>query len=277
MHWLLFKTLSSHYKIIELMKYFISFVLALSILNVKAQKKISFDLLFGAGTVFSESKPVVKYSPGVMSYDPNTGTTTYISFGSFKTTNQYKNVITPTLTLGVLANYPLSKKFQIYAGVSFRYLAATRKNVSIFPHPLLSNTNYEYTVTESFKFNNLNIPFGVSYNYNKWLLNIGITPTVILNSTFTQIKGPEDPEFSPGSPQPLNPIDPKPSPNNKTKSFASLSVSPLYQLSDKVKIGIEYDHALTNSYSTDMYSENLYQSMKTRTLCLKFLYKLTFK
>jgi hypothetical protein len=276
MRWRRYKILSSHYKIITLMKYFISLMLVWGVLNAKAQKKVSFDLIFDAGTVFSQTKPVVKYSPGVMSYDPTTGTATYISVGSFKTTNQYKNVLTPAITAGARANHSVTQNFQIYAGVSFTYLAAKRKNISVFPNPFRPNTNYEYSLTELFKFYNLNIPLGVSYNYNKWLLDIGVTPTIILNSTFTQIKGPADPEFTPGASLPPGPGDPVPSPDNKTKSFASLSVSPLYQLNDHVKIGIEYLHALENSYSANRYSANLYQSMKINTLCLKLLYKLNF-
>ena len=86
-------------------------MLALSVLSTKAQSKISFDVEFGAGTVFSRSKAVVKYSPGAFAYDPNTGTTIFMP-GRLKTTNEYKNVLTPQFAFGVKANYTLKQNFK---------------------------------------------------------------------------------------------------------------------------------------------------------------------
>ncbi len=254
------------------MKYLIFCILTLSVLNAKAQKKISYDLLFDAGIVFSKSNPVTKSTPGFALYDPNNGTITFIP-GVIKTTNEYKNIITPKISLGARANYPLNQNFKIYAGLSFSYLKAKRKNTMFFPG-FSPNAIYEYTTIEIFNFYNLDIPLGATYIYNKWSLNFGITPSIILDSKLTQIKKPVDAEIEPVPPGPLHPLDPQPSPDNKTKSFISLSISPLYQLSERLKIGIEYNHGLTNSYSSDVYSTDVYQSMKTSTLGLKMLYKI---
>jgi hypothetical protein len=120
----------------------------------------------------------------------------------------------------------------------------------------------------------LNIPVTVSYSIAKWQLEAGVNTSFILNSKNTQTTEKNlNPEFS-GAPPPLNPGDPQPSSDNKSKSFFSLSVSPQYQLSKKLKIGIEYIHALTNIYSTNWYSKETYPGMKTSSLGLKILYKL---
>jgi hypothetical protein len=255
------------------MRYFISIILALSILNVKAQKKISFDLLFDAGTVFSQSKPVVKYSPGYISYDPNTGVSTYIP-GTSKAINKYKNIITPKISLGCNANYSLRENFKAYGGLCFSYLNAKRKNIVALAIPFSPSQNFEYITEEIFNFYNVDIPLGVTYTKEKWSFNLCILSSIILSSNFASIIKTSNPEIQPLPPATLNPLDPQPTSDNKTKKFVSLSISPLYQLSNKLKIGIAYNHALTNSYSTNWYSADFYQSMKTSSLGLKFLYKL---
>ena len=259
------------------MKYLIFFVLPLSFLNAKAQNKFSFDVEFDAGTVFSRSKTVIKYSPGAFAYDPSTGTTVYMP-GTLRTTNEYKNVLTPQFTLGVKANYTIKQNLKVYAGLSFSYVEAKRKNTLIIPNPFTNNTtNFEFITNESLKFYNVDIPVGVTYIYDKWSLNFGITPSIILNSKFTEMKEkPADPpEISPWYPWTNDPTYLRPSSANKAKNYISLSISPLYQLNSKLKIGIEYNHGLTKSYYADDYSSEYYQSMKTSTLGLKILY--TFK
>ena len=258
------------------MKFLIFCMLTLSIINTKAQNKISFDLQFDAGTVFSQSKHLKKYSSGAFLYDPNTGTTVYIP-GTYRNTNEYKNVLTPHFTLGAKANYTLKENFKIYAGLTFGYIEAKRKNTLIIPSPFPNNPgNFEFVTIESLKFYNLNIPLGVTYIYNKWSLDFGITPSIILNSKFTEMEEkPEDPpEISPSYPWTNDPTYTRPSSNNKAKNYISLSISPLYQLNDKLKIGVEYSHGLTRSYYADDYSSEYYQSMKTSTLGVKMLYKL---
>ena len=257
------------------MKYLIFCLLVLSILNAKAQKKMSFDLQFDAGAVFSRSKPVIKYSPGAFGYDPNTGTTIYMP-GTLRTTNEYKNILTPQFALGLKANYTIKQNFKVYAGLSFSYVEAKRKNTLIIPSPFNNNESFEFITNELLKFYNVNFPIGVTYIYDKWSLNFGITPSIILNSKFTEMKEkPADPpEISPWYPWTNDPTYPRPSSANKAKNYISLSISPLYQLNSKLKIGIEYNHGLTKSYYADDYSTEYYQSMKTSTLGLKILYKL---
>lgn len=257
------------------MKFFIFCMLTLSIINTKAQSKISFDLQFDAGTVFSQSKHLKKYSSGAFLYDPNTGTTVYIP-GTYRNTNEYKNVLTPHFTLGAKANYTLKQNFKIYAGLTFGSIEAKRKNTLIIPSPFPNNPgNFEFVTLESLKFYNLNIPFGVTCIYNKWSLDFGIIPSIILNSKFTEKKLPPDQdEISPYYPWTNDPTYLRPSPDNKAKNFISLSISPFYQLNNRLIIGMEYKHGLTRSYFSDDYSSEYYQSMKISSLGLKILYKL---
>lgn len=258
------------------MKYLIFCMLTLSVLNTKAQSKISFDAELDAGGVFSRSKDVIKYSPGVFGYDPSTGTTTYMP-GRLANTNEYKNTITPQFTIGLKANYTLNEHLIVYAGVSFSYAEAKRRNTLIIPNSLSNSpANFEFVTNEMFRYYHVNIPIGVTYVYNKWSLNVGITPSFILNSKFTEMEEePADPpEISPWYPWTNDPNYPRPSPVNKAKNYMSLSISPSYQLNSRFKIGIAYNHGLTKSYYTDDYSSEYYQSMKISTLGLKFLYRL---
>lgn len=256
------------------MKYLISCVLSLSILNIKAQNKISFDVQFDAGTVFSLSKPLKQYSPAAILYDPNTGTSVHIP-STLRTTNEYKNILTPQFALGLKTNYTLKHNLKIFTGLSFSYIEAKRKNTLIIPNPFNNTTNFEFITTELLKFYNLDIPLGVTYIYNKWSFNVGITPSIILNSKFAEIKEPADPqEITPYYPWTNDPTYPRPSTGNKAKNYISLLISPLYQLNSRLKIGIEYKHGLTRSYYTDDFSSEYYQSMKTSSLGLKILYKL---
>jgi hypothetical protein len=256
------------------MKYLIFCIMSLSFLNAEAQSKFSFDVEFGAGTVFSRSKPIKQYSPAIFLHDPNTGTTAYIP-RTLRTTNEYKNILTPQFFLGVKTNYTLKHNLKIYAGVSFSYMEAKRKNTLIIPNPFGNSKNSEFITTELLKFYNFDIPLGVTYIYNKWSFNIGITPSIILNSKFAEIKEPADPqEITPYYPWTNDPTYPRPSTGNKAKNYISLLISPLYQLNSRLKIGIEYKHGLTRSYYTDDFSSEYYQSMKTSSLGLKILYKL---
>jgi hypothetical protein len=120
----------------------------------------------------------------------------------------------------------------------------------------------------------VNIPLTVGFSYAKWKLEAGInTSFLISNSKKTLIKEMLSDEIS-AAPPSFDPSVPQPSPVNTTKSFFSLSISPQYQLSTKLKIGIEYNHALSNVYSTNWYSQNDYPNMKTSSVGLKILYKL---
>jgi hypothetical protein len=256
------------------MKYVIFCILTLSALGTIAQRKMSYDLLFDVSAVFGTSKPVIENRPGVALYDANTGMITYIP-GSSRTSNEYKNIVSPKISLGARLNYTVKQNIEINAGVSVSFLQAKRENTFFFPG-LGPNSNFKYITTESIKFYNLDIPLGATYIYNKWSFNLGITPSIILHSKLTQVKkGSGEPqEVTPIFPWTANPQDPQPSPDNKIKSFISLSISPLYQLSNKLKIGLEYNHGLNESYAMEPYPWDVYQSMKTSTLGLKILYKL---
>ncbi|NOT94642.1 outer membrane beta-barrel protein [Ferruginibacter sp.] len=249
------------------MKYLISFILLISILNAKAQKKISLDLFFNTGAVFSKSAPVLKKTSGFTTYDPNTGTFTVIP-GVSKTTNEYKNILSPKVSIGVKATHSVNQNFKIYADLAVSFLKAKRKNTLFFPG-FSANSNLAYTTTEIFNFYTLDIGLGSSYNYKKWSLNLGFTPSFILKSKLTEIKSPKDPEI-----QPITNQDPQLSTDNETKNFILLSISPVYQLTKKLQVGLEYNHALTKSYSSNAYSSDVYQSMKASSLDFKIFYKL---
>jgi hypothetical protein len=247
------------------MKYLILSILILSILSTNAQKNISYDLFFDAGTSFSKSPTVVIPGFRAMQYDPNTGTTTTVQFAS-KTSNTFKNKISPQVSFGVRANYTLTQYLKIYGGLGLSFLNA--KRINTFPITV-GGKNFDYITTESFNFYNLDFKLGLSASKNKWSLNVGISPSLILNSKVAVIEKPENPEFYPASPGTLNPQDPQPSADNKERAFISISISPLYQVSNKLKIGLEYDHGLSKLYSSE-----IYQSMKVSSLCFKILYKL---
>jgi len=247
------------------MKYLIFSLLTLNILNAKAQAKISYDLFLDAGTSLSKSPTVVIPGFRAFQYDPNTGTTTIIQFAS-KTSNTFKNKISPQVSLGVRANYALSQFIKLYGGLGISFINS--KRINTFPITV-GGKNFDYITTESFNFYNLNFKLGLSASKNKWSLNVGISPSLILSSKVAVIEKPEDPEFYPAPPGTLNPQDPQPSADNKEKGFISISISPLYQVSNKLKIGLEYDHGLSKLYSSEVY-----QSMKVSSLCFKIVYKL---
>jgi hypothetical protein len=254
------------------MRKFLFVVLSFIFLSAEAQKKISYELLFSSGAVFTRSKPITIRSPGRILIDPNTGMATTVP-GTTETSNLFKNVITPYVTLGFVGNYYIRQDIRIHGGLSFSYLDIKRKNIIPLTNPLNGNSTYDYLSTEMFKFYTLNIPMGVSYLKNKWVFEIGITPSVILNSKSYNIEEPTDPEVIPLPPQP-DPTVPQPSRSNETKMYVSLSITPSYQISKKFRIGLEYNHGLSNTYSTNKYSKNVYQSMKVSNLGLKIFYKI---
>ena len=245
----------------------------LGILHTKAQEKNTLELFFDAGTVFSKSEPIIKNTPGLAIYDPNTGTFTTAP-GIPISINEYKSIPSSKFSLGIKASRKLKQNFKLYTGLSFSFLKAERKNSMSFPNFSLAGPDFRYITTEFFNFSNLDITLGAGYLYKKWSLDFEVIPSIILNSKLSKIEKPSNSEIQPILPGSLNPQDPQPSVVNQTKNFISLAIAPSYQLSNKIKIGLAYNHGLTKSYSTDKYSSDVYQSMKLRSVCLKISYKL---
>ena len=188
--------------------------------------------------------------------------------------NKYKNFPTPQVTIGLRGNYEIRQNFQLHAGLAFSYLEAKRRNTvtSLFT-TTPGNSIAELVTDESFKFYNLEIPIGISFLNKKWSLEVGITPSIILDSRFEEMKDAFDPaEITIEYPWESSSSIPRPSTNNKAKTYFSLSISPLYQLSSRLSLGVEYNHGLTKAYYTDDYASNYYQSMKLNTLGFKVLY-----
>lgn len=243
------------------MKYLICCLLTLCMLKIEAQKKVSIDLHVDAGTVFSRSKPIKQdLPPGMIS----------------NISNDYKNLPAPQFSIGFRGSYDLKQNVAVHAGLAFSYLQAERRNTIIVQNTTVPpGSNFEFVTTESFKFYSVEIPIGATYSYRKWSLDLAIVPSIILNSKFTDKRGSFDPsEITLVYPWYTDPNYPRPSTDNKSKSNLSLSLSPLYRISKNLKLGLEYNHGLTNYYSAGEYSSNYYQSMKVSTLGMKLLYKI---
>mgnify|MGYP000900626183 CR=1 FL=1 len=255
------------------MKYLFSLLLLLSNIIAEAQKNLHCDIILNVGAVLSSSKPNTRDMAGAALLDPVNNTITFLS-GPYQVTYGFKTLISPKLSAGVNLYYTVRKDMNIYAGLELSLLKAKRENTMTFPVPVPAVSTIKTITTESFDFYNLDIPIGASYRYKKWSINLGFTPSIILHSTFTQVRKSSSSEISLISGTPYLPQDPQPSPDNKSKGFLSLSFAPFYQLTNKFKIGIGYNLALTKSYTVDYASRNIYQAMKTNTLDLKILYNL---
>lgn len=274
-----------------------------------AQSKLSYDLVFNVSGVSNASPKSKTSSKNLATYIfDSTGLPIIITpgSGSIYVTSipktdaiKYKAKLTSGITIGGKINYTFCKNIDISIGANFSYFRATRSAITTtasFSTPVgfvgiglngagnwdstrnLPAGTYTYSngvaSVDKFKFLTVNIPVTASCSIAKWKLEAGIiTSFIISNAKKTFTPDNFDPEIGPGPPT-FDPSVPQPSPENKAKSFFSLSVSPQYQLSNKLKIGIEYNHALSNVYSTNWYSQDAYPSMKTNSLGLKILYKL---
>jgi hypothetical protein len=276
-----------------------------------AQSKLSYDLIFNVSGISNstgktKTNSVGRYFSPVFFDSAGTPvvltTLSGVYTAAVPKTNpvKYKAKLTGGFSIGGKLNYLAYKKLGISIGVSVSYFKVVRSSiptVESFSSPfgftgslLSSSGNWDSTRTyspgtytysngpetvEKFQFVTLNIPLSINYSFSKWQIEAGITSSFILGSKFAQeTKKYSDPEISSAYSVPLNPYDPQPSPENETKHFFSVSVSPQYQLSNKLKIGIEYIHALSSVYSTNWYSKGIYPDMKTGSLGLKILYKL---
>ncbi len=276
-----------------------------------AQSKLSYDLILNISGVSNTSNKVQLNSGGFSTYIfDSSGAPIIITPGSSgifiagipqKKSLEYKTKLNVGFTVGAKLNYNVYKRLGIGIGASISYFMATRtlnNTVSgTFPSSIIftgiglsSGGNWDSTRTlpagtysysdgldseDKFKFVTLNIPLSVNYSIAKWQFEAGlITSFIVSNSKKIVVKSNDDSEISASPPVYSDPSVPKPSPENEAKSFFSLSVSPQYQLSNKLKIGIEYIRGLSNSYSTNQYSKYTYPGMKTSSLGLKILFKL---
>jgi hypothetical protein len=277
-----------------------------------AQSKLSYDLIFSLSAVsnssskavttsYGNSLPILLNSSGSpILITPGSGSIFVVAVPKNKPIT-YKAKITGGFSIGGKINYLVYKKLGIGIGTSLSYFKAVRSlNVTnttqSFSAPLgfsgilLSGTGhwdstasfpagtYNYPESPSkqdqFQFVTIDIPVSINYSITKWQFEAGlITSFIASNSKKTLTKTHYDPEVSP-PPSQTDPSVPQPTPDNTTKSFFSLSVSPQYQVNNKLRIGIEYTRALSNVYSTNWYSQNDYPGMKTSSLGLKILYKL---
>lgn len=251
------------------MKYLILSILTFSVSYSTAQKKITYDLTLNAGVGFSHTPPIVAKGYPTAMYNPGTGTITVIP-GNDRVTNKYKGITQPQFSLGGRVNYDLHNKLKLYGGLAVSFLKVKRENTMPMDFGTANNPYIigYYITTEMFNFYTLDIPIGANYTINKWSLGLGLVPSINLSSKLVKVEKDMFAEIYPY----YDPLMPAHSPENRAGSFISASISPAYQLSNKIKLGIEYKHGLTNSYATDTYSSEVYQKMKTSTLGLKILY-----
>jgi hypothetical protein len=286
----------------------IFYLLALSVLPIvgSAQSKLSYDLTVNTFGVFNRSGEALNTSRGFATFllDSSGAPVIIRSSGGqvytaapAKAPLQYNATVTGGFTIGCKLSYQVYKNMHIGvgAGVSwFKAMRSVQNSSSIITGSFtgigLSSTGtwdsswrvapgvYSFSngleSEDEFKFVTLNVPVSLSYTLSKWTLELGIVSSFIMSSKISQTKPEYNEEITIVMQHSSSPYDPQPSIENVIKNFFALSITPQYQLNKKVKIGIEYNHALTNSYNTNWYSSHLYPGMKTSSLGLKILYKL---
>jgi opacity protein-like surface antigen len=253
------------------MKYLILSILVLSVTYSTAQKKLTYELTLNGGIGFSRTPPIIEKGYGTAMYNPGTGTITVIP-GNDRIANTYKGMAQPQFSLGARVNYDLHKNLKLYGGLTVSFLKVKRENTMPMDFGFPNNPYMigYYITTETFNFYTLDIPIGANYTINKWSLDLGLIPSINLSSKLVKVEKDMFAEIYPY----YDPLMPAHSPQNRIGSFISASILPAYQVSNKIKVGIEYKHGLTDSYATDTYSSEVYQKMKTSTLGLKILYKI---
>lgn len=289
------------------MRKYITLILLFCSSAVYSQSKISYDLILTVSGVTNTSKPFQTTTrtaaPILQDTSGNWGTISLHTFNSLGVSkeNSFTSKITSEITFGGRVSYPLEKNINITGGISLSFVSAKRaakqkesswfnvvdtsggrviiqggylvaissiysvRNFALGPN--LNETNYRRS--DNFNFIVLNIPLAVSYRFKKWQFETGITPAVILNTKENKEKPQIDAEISNVGYSAIYPYDPVPSEKNDVSMFVSWNLSPVYNLSKHVLVGLEYNQGLTKIFSSDVH-----ESMKIKRLGIKMLYKL---
>jgi hypothetical protein len=200
------------------MKYLISCLLAFSILNAKAQKKIYFTVFVGSN--FTASKKVENEFNTIEHYTiSRVGDTFNLGKNYFHYNLKSSYTGKCGFSLGVKANFDISNHFTVSGGVAISQFAVKRKNsesytltkteqltviytpppgAEFFTIPGLERTGYEkfsnyyyYVYEENIKATVLQIPIEISLKSNqksKFEVRLGFTPVILLNYELTPNK-----------------------------------------------------------------------------------------
>ena len=195
----------------------------------------------------------------------------------------YKAEITASFSAGAKFIYPINKKWSFGTGANLSYSnmkrVAENEAVKYSRFGLLAGTDSIFfgnpsnnvfigtfnsvnnfpTRNESFSFLALNIPVTAAFNFRRVTLEGGLTTSFLIKSVKQPIVLKQDPEYSFS----------EPAFENNTSIALSFIFCPSYQITDKIQLGIEYNHGLT----TLIDSEN-YRPLLARSISIKLAYKL---
>jgi Outer membrane protein beta-barrel domain len=196
----------------------------------------------------------------------------------------YKTRITPGISAGVSYSYPLNNKLSIAAGVNLSIIKTTRmveneyakfyaygyavRGDSLFAGNPVTGITYVGDISsyingiareETFRFVTFNFPVAARYRFKKLIIEAGFSTSFIVNSTKKKATVKTDPEFT---------ITETTFQNNQSLAF-SLTVCPAYQLTDRIRLGIEFAHGITTLI--DSYD---YRRLVPLSAGLKLFYKL---
>lgn len=267
--------------------------------TASAQKKLNWEINFSTGVAFNtspqfkiEKQQTATYSGGGYILPDSTLANNW-RVVRWETDKEklnklnYKSKITGAFSFGAKLNIPLSDKWHLGAGshISFTSLTRVSQNESVkfqsgsirgFSNTprdsvFLANNNVPFfigtvyslnnlpTKKETFSFITLNFPLTVCRQFKKIHFETGLTTAFIINAVKEKAKITADSEIS----------FQEPAFNNSTTVALALTFCPSYQLTDKINLGIAYNHGLSSLISSDNH-RNILQ----RTAAVKFAYKL---
>lgn len=255
----------------------ILFILML-ILSLKGsgQGRFSYELILDVSGVsnYSPSKNVSK--PGTSFIIDTSGMLVVIPTTDINKTD-YKSKIMGGITVGGRLNYCVYKKLGIAIGGSVSYFKVSRIfNNVISSTSILTDTVYGVNGTilpgiyghsfasgrkEVFKFVTFNLPINIFITKAKWRFETGIIPSFIISSTKKKGSPYYDPSEIEYAGDPLF--------ENSKNFVIGFSISPNYQVTKKIRLGIEYIHGVSSLIEADNYGKLL-----PRSFSLKILYKL---
>jgi hypothetical protein len=267
--------------------------------TASAQKKFTWEINFSTGVAFNtspqfkiEKQQTATYSGGGYILPDSTLANNW-RVVRWETDKEklnklnYKSKITGAFSFGATLNIPLSHKWHLRAGSLLSYTRLTRiaqnesvkyssgfvrgfsnspsdslflgnNNNPVFIGTVFSLNNLA-TKTETFNFTTLNFPLTVCRQFKKIHLETGLTTAFIINAVKENAKITADSEIR----------FEEPAFNNSTTVALALTFCPSYQLTDKINLGIAYNHGLSSLISSDNH-RNILQ----RTAAVKFAYKL---
>lgn len=206
---------------------------------------------------------------------------------------RYSSQTTMGISAGAEARFPLNKNFSAALGLSFSYQKFARQLVFSGPSNIYLRGfdttgsylgtgfgvliiadsahvgqagNYSFgtdgATPEIFHFITLSIPVSIGYHYHKWSLTASLTPVIILNAEQKNYVSKYAQEI----------VTPEAPFSNNKHSYLSASLTPAYQLTRKIGVGMEYSQVISSSMIHD--ANNNVPNFTARSFSLKLSYKL---